>query len=387
MRICLIQVLQRMNKETINESQFIRYKDKQISYCTYNGRIYISCKGLNSDVGISISEWKSKNMSQIKMYAAENGLKLREIMYFGQYLEIGIALMYFANNRELTECIKNQIGNLNSKNMNEIQVLQKTTLLGKELTVYGNAENPLFLAKDVAEWIEYAKTSQDKYDVSRMVGTVDEDEKLVRTIFVSGQNRQVWMLTESGLYEVLMQSRKPIAKQFKKGVKAILKEIRTKGGYMAVKSDDTPEEIMAKAILLANSTIERQKERISVLETEKNLVEEQNRLMAPKAAYFDNVLQSEGLITTNIIANELGMSAKKLYKILKDLGVLYNQNGVYMLYAKYRGLGYDKYRTHTYTSDTTGMQVAKQYLCWTQLGRKFILDLVNSKSAGSYTRH
>lgn len=381
MRICLIQVLQRMNKETINESQFIRYKDKQISYCTYNGRIYISCKGLNSDVGISISEWKSKNMSQIKTYAAENGLKLREIMYFGQYIEIWIALMYFANNKELTECVKNQIGNLNSKNMNEIQVLQKTTLLGKELTVYGNAENPLFLAKDVAEWIEYAKTSQDKYDVSRMVGTVDEDEKLVRTIFVSGQNRQVWMLTENGLYEVLMQSRKPIAKQFKKGVKAILKEIRTKGGYMAVKADDTPEEIMAKAILLANSTIERQKERISVLETEKSLAEEQNRLMAPKAAYFDNVLQSEGLITTNIIANELGMSAKKLYKILKDLGVLYNQNGVYMLYAKYRGLGYDKYRTHTYTSDTTGMQVAKQYLCWTQLGRKFILDLVKSKTA------
>ena len=376
MRICLIQVLQRMNKETINESQFIRYKDKQISYCTYNGRIYISCKGLNSDVGISISEWKSKNMLQIKTYAAENGLKLREIMYFGQYIEIGIALMYFANNKELTECVKNQIGNLNSNNMNEIQVLQKTTLLGKELTVYGSAENPLFLAKDVAEWIEF-----DINQVGKMLQTVDDDEKLTVTLLRSGQNRQVWMLTESGLYEVLMQSRKPIAKQFKKGVKAILKEIRTKGGYMAVKSDDTPEEIMAKAILLANSTIERQKERISVLETEKNLVEEQNRLMAPKAAYFDNVLQSEGLITTNIITNELGMSAKKLYKILKDLGVLYNQNGVYMLYAKYRGLGYDKYRTHTYTSDTTGMQVAKQYLCWTQLGRKFILDLVNSKSA------
>ena len=376
MRICLIQVLQRMNKETINESQFIRYKDKQISYCTYNGRIYISCKGLNSDVGISISEWKSKNMSQIKTYAAENGLKLREIMYFGQYIEIGIALMYFANNKELTECVKNQIGYLNSNNMNEIQVLQKTTLLGKELTVYGSAENPLFLAKDVAEWIEF-----DINQVGKMLQTVDDDEKLTVTLLRSGQNRQVWMLTENGLYEVLMQSRKPIAKQFKKGVKAILKEIRTKGGYMAVKSDDTPEEIMAKAILLANSTIERQKEQISVLETEKNLVEEQNRLMAPKAAYFDNVLQSEGLITTNIITNELGMSAKKLYKILKDLGVLYNQNGVYMLYAKYRGLGYDKYRTHTYTSDTTGMQVAKQYLCWTQLGRKFILDLVNSKSA------
>lgn len=296
-------------------------------------------------------------------------------MYFGRYLEIGIALMYFASNRELTECVKQQIGNLNSKDMNEMQVLQKTTLLGRELTVYGNAENPLFLAKDVAEWIEY-----DISSLNKLVNTVDEDERLVGTLFRSGQNRQVWMLTENGLYEVLMQSRKPIAKQFKKGVKAILKEIRTKGGYMTVKADDTPEEIMAKAILLANSTIERQKERISVLETEKHLAEEQNKLMAPKAAYFDNVLQSEGLITTNIIANELGISAKKLYKLLKELGVLYNQNGIYMLYAKYRGLGYDKYRTHTYTSDTTGMQVAKQYLCWTQLGRKFILDLIESKS-------
>ncbi len=294
-------------------------------------------------------------------------------MYFGRYLEIGIALMYFANNRELTECVKQQIGNLNSKDMNEMQVLQKTTLLGRELTVYGNAENPLFLAKDVAEWINHS-------NVTEMLRTIDEDEKLTSIILRAGQNREVNLLTENGLYEVLMQSRKPIAKQFKKGVKAILKEIRTKGGYMTVKADDTPEEIMAKAILLANSTIERQKERISVLETEKHLAEEQNKLMAPKAAYFDNVLQSEGLITTNIIANELGISAKKLYKLLKELGVLYNQNGIYMLYVKYRGLGYDKYRTHTYTSDTTGMQVAKQYLCWTQLGRKFILDLIESKS-------
>ena len=365
-----------MDKDTENESSFIRYKDKQISYCTYNGRIYISCKGLNSDVGMSISEWKSKHMPQIRSYAARHKLKLREIMYCGRYLEMGVALMFFSANKDLASCVKKQIDNLNSNNMNEVQVLQKSTLMGKELTVYGSAEHPLFLAKDVAEWIEY-----DKSSLHKMVSSVDEDEKVRKIVPTLGGNQETWMLTENGLYEVLMQSRKPIAKQFKKGVKAILKEIRTKGGYMAVKADDTPEEIMAKAILLANSTIERQKERISVLETEKLLAEEQNRLMAPKAAYFDNVLQSEGLITTNIIANELGMSAKKLYKILKDLGVLYNQNGVYMLYAKYRGLGYDKYRTHTYTSDTTGMQVAKQYLCWTQLGRKFILYLIKSKSA------
>lgn len=59
----------------------------------------------------------------------------------------------------------------------------------------------------------------------------------------------MWFLTEQGLYEC-MQSRKPIAKQFKKGVKAILKEIRTKG-YLSTTATDTPETIMAKAVLLA----------------------------------------------------------------------------------------------------------------------------------------
>ena len=57
------------------------------------------------------------------------------------------------------------------------------------------------------------------------------------------------------------------------------------------------------------------------------------------------------------------------------------------IFYKYRGLGYDKYRTHTYTSDTTGMQVAKQYLCWTQLGRKFILDLVKKQNRSLKFNH
>ena len=64
-----------------------------------------------------------------------------------------------------------------------------------------------------------------------MLKSVDEDEKLMQTILASGQNRQMWFLTEDGMYEVLMQSRKPIAKQFKKQVKHILKELRTKGEY------------------------------------------------------------------------------------------------------------------------------------------------------------
>lgn len=112
----------------------------------------------------------------------------------------------------------------------EIQIIEKQEILGRQVNVYGSFENPLFLAKDVAEWIDYARTN-GKYEVSKMLKGIDEEEKLAGTIFLSGQKRTVWMLTENGLYEVLMQSRKPIARQFKKAVKEMLKSIRKHGIY------------------------------------------------------------------------------------------------------------------------------------------------------------
>ena len=105
-------------------------------------------------------------------------------------------------------------------------VISKSTFLGKEIDVYGTAENPLFKAKDVAEWIEHS-------DVSTMMRSVDEDEKVTNNVCTLGGVQSMWFLTEGGLYEVLMQSRKPIAKQFKKGVKNILKSIRKTGSYFS----------------------------------------------------------------------------------------------------------------------------------------------------------
>lgn len=111
----------------------------------------------------------------------------------------------------------------------ELTILESRKVLGKNFRVYGDKENPLFLAKDVANWIENKQPTQ-------MVELVDSDEKLKCLINTSGQNREMWFLTEDGLYEVLMQSRKPIAKQFKKEVKKILKQIRVTGG--AVKNEE-----------------------------------------------------------------------------------------------------------------------------------------------------
>lgn len=85
--------------------------------------------------------------------------------------------------------------------MGELNIIEQREVLGKDFKIYGTVESPLFLAKDVAVWIEHS-------DVSTMLRTVSDDEKLTQTMFVSGQNRECWFLTEDGLYEVLLQSRK-----------------------------------------------------------------------------------------------------------------------------------------------------------------------------------
>lgn len=108
---------------------------------------------------------------------------------------------------------------------NVLAIINEQEVLGKDFKVYGTFEEPLFLAKDVAVWIEHSNPRM-------MLQKVDEDEKTkelcpVNNPYGGYQVEEQWFLTEDGLYEVLMQSRKPIAKQFKKEVKKILKALRT----------------------------------------------------------------------------------------------------------------------------------------------------------------
>ena len=104
----------------------------------------------------------------------------------------------------------------------DLEEVKTLTILNTEFNVYGTIDRPLFLAVDVAEMIEY---SVDK--AHQMLELVDDDEKLLDTVYRGGQNREAWFLTENGLYELLMQSRKPLAKRFKTEIKRILSQIRT----------------------------------------------------------------------------------------------------------------------------------------------------------------
>lgn len=130
-----------------------------------------------------------------------------------------------------------------------MKILDKREILDKEVTTFGSLENPLFLAKDVANWIQHNQ-------VSRMIGLVDKEEKVKCLISTSGQAREMWFLTEDGLYEVLMQSRKPIAKKLKKEIKKILRQIRLTGGYIPISDEDDEKTMLEKTIKILNKTLE-----------------------------------------------------------------------------------------------------------------------------------
>lgn len=200
--------------------------------------------------------------------------------------------------------------------MNNLQVVEQREVLGKEFKIYGDFENPLFLAKDVAEWIEHSKS-----DV--MLKSVDDNEKVkVNNVYVDGRTggNGVWFLTEDGLYEVLMQSRKPIAKEFKKEVKKILKTIRQNGMYVTEKLLDNPD-LAIQAFTKLKEEREKRKALEIKIESDK-----------PKVLFADAVETSKTTILIGDLAkiikqNGVDMGQKRLFAWLRENGYLIKRKG------------------------------------------------------------
>ena len=258
--------------------------------------------------------------------------------------------------------------------MEEIKIISKSTFLDKEIDVWGSVENPLFRANDVQNWLGLK-------NVSRAVANVDEEERLNLKLSRGGS---MWFLTEEGVYELLMQSRKPIAKQFKKGVKAILHEIRTKGGYIASSVNDTPEAIMARALKIADETLKRNEQRVRELEAQTEqqaqtigIQQKELTVAAPKVKYYDDTLASTDCLTTTQVADDLGISARALNKQLSNAGIQYFQSGSWHLKGKYREWQLASTRTYNYIKGD-GSTGTKVNLVWNQRGKRFILALYNN---------
>lgn len=294
--------------------------------------------------------------------------------------------------------------NNDNKNSNYgLQVLNQSELLGQQFTVYGTAEKPLFLAQDVAAMIDYSEGN-----TSKMVEMVDDDEKVkmfcnipdltkvtkpTESSTYIGANR--WFLTEDGLYEVLMQSNLPKAKEFKRGVKQILKEIRKNGAYVAAQPDESPELLMARALKAADEAIQRQKQQLQEanqhiaiaeetieqqarqIQMANGTIEEQTReikALAPDAKYTRDVLQSDSTYAISDVAKELRMSGYKLYAKLKALGILFKRGDKWFPYEKYVPKGYFATRTVPFFH-RDGTPGSSSYTVLTELGRQWLHSL------------
>ena len=217
-----------------------------------------------------------------------------------------------------------------------------------------------FLGKDVASILEYSNTAKAIRD------HVDDEDKLTERIVLSGQNREVIFINESGLYSLILSSKLPNAKKFKKWVTGeVLPSIRKHGAYL------TPDKV--EEVLLNPDTIIKIAQNLKEEQEKRKQLEIENNELKPKANYCEQVLQSENAVVTTQIAKDYGMSPQALNSILHELGVQYKIDGQWLLYSKYQDKGYTKSCTIIDRTGETRLQTK-----WTQKGRLFIYEMLKT---------
>ena len=269
--------------------------------------------------------------------------------------------------------------------MNEIQIFNSPQF-GEIRTATDDNNEPLFCAADVCKALGYVNGRDaiskhvDDPDVAKRDAWVTTGTKADG----SEAKRQTLMtfVNESGLYSLIFGSKLESAKQFKRWVTSeVLPEIRKNGGYIRGNVDETPEELMARALAVAKQTLERvERERQQLANTNETqriqlgIQDAEIKKAAPKVEYYDKVMQSNCTMTTTQIANGLGMPCHRLNKLLRDAGIQYKQSGQWLLRSPYTDFGLHAVRTQTYTH-ADGSIGTSQYTVWNERGKRFISAL------------
>jgi prophage antirepressor-like protein len=250
---------------------------------------------------------------------------------------------------------------------NQIQVFNNPQF--GDIRTVGNAENPMFCLADVCKVLGLSAKGVNQRLTDEVISNYPITDSL-------GRKQQALFVNEDGLYDVILDSRKPEARQFRKWVTSeVLPSIRKTGGYIATTQDDSPELIMARALQVAQSTIDRHKQMLQQANERITIQEQEIKKAAPKVQYVDNVLQSVNTYTSTQMSKELGLrEAEQLHKILRERGVMFKQSGQWLLTAKYCGCDYTKPRTHSFTRND-GSTGTSTTTVWTEKGRAFLHTL------------
>ncbi len=216
---------------------------------------------------------------------------------------------------------------------------------------------PWFVAKDVCDVLEIGNTSQS---LSRL----DDDEKNTIILNEGIGNPEKLVVNESGLYSLIMSSRKPEARQFKRWVThEVLPSIRKTGGYQVPRT-------MKDALRLAADLVEEKEVLLLEVAQKEQIINE----LQPKATYYDLILQNKSLLPITVIAKDYGKSGDWMNKKLHEMNVQFKQGKVWLLYQKYAEKGYTQSRTINVDAEKS---VFHTY--WTQKGRIFIYELLKDQ--------
>lgn len=245
--------------------------------------------------------------------------------------------------------------------MNELKIFENNEF-GEIRTILDEQGESWFVGKDIAQILEYSrptKAIQDHVDYE------DRDEVPIQDSI--GRNQNTPIINESGLYALIFSSKMKKAKEFKRWVtNEVLPAIRKDGGYMVTKEGETEEELIARALILAQKSIDR-------LELENKQKDQIIGELRPKADYVDKILQNTSLIKVSSIAKDYGMTPQEMNNLLHELRIQYKQGKQWLLYANIQDKGYTSSETHVYKKKdgTTDVNLLTK---WTQKGRMFLYE-------------
>lgn len=251
-----------------------------------------------------------------------------------------------------------------------------------ELQVYKNAEfgsvrtttiggQPYFVGKDVADILGYANTRK------ALIDHIDDEDKGVTKCDTLGGKQDLIIINESGLYSLILSSKMPNAKKFKRWVTSeVLPAIRKHGLYATDDLIANPD-----LAIVAFTALKEEREKNKELMVAVAIGQQQIAEMKPKATYYDVVLKCRDAVNISVIAKDYGWSAMRMNEYLHEKGIQFKQGDIWLLYQKYAPNGYTKTNTHIY-EDSKGIQHTKVHTKWTQKGRLFIYEQL--KADGIY---
>lgn len=267
------------------------------------------------------------------------------------------------------------MGTRKENKMNELKIFENEQF-GKIRTVEIDS-TPYFVGKDVAEILGYSNPSK------AIINHVDdEDKSFVMLDIADFQNGNVpigksktAIINESGLYSLILSSKLPKAKEFKRWVTSeVLPAIRKHGVYAVDEVLENPDMLIS-----ALQALKEEKAKAKRLSETIAVQEQQISELKPKATYYDVVLNCKDLVSVTEIAKDYGKSGKWLNEKLHELGVQFKQGGkIWLLYQKYAEQGYTSTKTQTYNGND-GEVHTKVHTYWTQKGRLFIYDKLKAE--------